>query len=173
MTSKELVYKTLEFNKPARVPRHMWTLPWTETTYPAGLDALNSQIFCMGVEEVGRQFRGKIAFWGEIDRQHILPEGTKEDVQNAVRLVHESLYADGGMIAQCEFGPGAKPENVYAGFGIDFILFYKHMDKTRVRGDEFWWESPDGSRAMATHLGREARWNFFLFRICLDSFLSM
>ncbi|MEN8255150.1 MAG: glycoside hydrolase family 38 C-terminal domain-containing protein [Verrucomicrobiota bacterium] len=59
------------------------------------------------------------------------------------------------------FGQIGQLPQVYSGFGIDFILFYKHMDKTRVRGDEFWWESPDGSRAMATHLGREARWNFF------------
>jgi hypothetical protein len=39
-----------------------------------GLDALNSQIFCMGVEGL-RPFRGKLTFWGEIDRQHLLPEG--------------------------------------------------------------------------------------------------
>lgn len=59
------------------------------------------------------------------------------------------------------FGQIGQLPQVYAGFGIDFILFYKHMDKTRVRGDEFWWESPDGTRAMATHLGKHARWNFF------------
>ncbi|RKY04196.1 MAG: methyltransferase [Planctomycetota bacterium] len=81
-----------------------------------GLDALNSQIFCMGVEEVGKQFRGKITFWGEIDRQHILPDGSKEDVAAAVKQVKEALYADGGVIAQCEFGPGGKPENVYTVF---------------------------------------------------------
>ena len=81
-----------------------------------GLDALNSQIFCMGVEEVGKQFKGRITFWGEIDRQHILPDGSKEDVVKAVNQVKEALYADGGVIAQCEFGPGAKPENVYTVF---------------------------------------------------------
>ena len=30
----------------------------------------------------------------------------------AVRRAFENLYADGGCIAQCEFGPGGKPENV-------------------------------------------------------------
>ena len=77
-----------------------------------GLDALNSQIFCMDVEELGKQFKGKVTFWGEIDRQHILPEGSKEDVIEAVKQVKDALYADGGVIAQCEFGPGTKPENV-------------------------------------------------------------
>ena len=81
-----------------------------------GLDAVNCQLFCMGVEELGQRFKGKITFWGEIDRQHILPHGSTEEVENAVRLVQNKLYANGGVIAQCEFGPGAKPENVYAVF---------------------------------------------------------
>ena len=76
-----------------------------------GLDAVNSQIFCMGVEDL-KQFRGKITFWGEIDRQHLLVHGTKQQVQDAVRLVYDTLWQDGGCIAQCEFGAGAKPENV-------------------------------------------------------------
>jgi uroporphyrinogen decarboxylase len=77
-----------------------------------GLDALNSQIFCMDVKELGRRFKGKLTFWGEIDRQHILAYGLPDDVVNAVRLVKDSLYHNGGVIAQCEFGPGAKPENI-------------------------------------------------------------
>lgn len=76
-----------------------------------GVDALNSQIFCMGVEKL-RQFRGKITFWGEIDRQNILARQTQKDVREAVKLVYDNLYLNGGCIAQCEFGSGAKPENV-------------------------------------------------------------
>jgi len=80
-----------------------------------GLDALNSQIFCMGVENL-RQFRGKITFWGEIDRQYLLPRGTAQEIQDAVRRVHENLWQHGGCIAQCEFGAGANPDNVYRVF---------------------------------------------------------
>jgi len=40
-----------------------------------GLDAINAQLFCMGVEKL-RPYRGKITFWGEIDRQHLLPHGS-------------------------------------------------------------------------------------------------
>ncbi len=76
-----------------------------------GLDAFNSQIFCIGLEDL-KQFRGKITFWGEIDRQHLLPYGSTEDITAAVQAVYESLWDQGGCIAQCEFGPGAKPENV-------------------------------------------------------------
>jgi hypothetical protein len=76
-----------------------------------GVDALNSQIFCMGLDNL-HKFRGKITFWGEIDRQHILADDPPEKVRDAVVQVKENIYYNGGVIAQCEFGPGAKPDNV-------------------------------------------------------------
>ena len=78
-----------------------------------GLDALNCQLFTMDIEALGRQFAGKITFWGEIDRQYLLPSGTPADIDRAVRRVKDALWRDGGCIAQCEFGPGGRPENVY------------------------------------------------------------
>jgi len=78
-----------------------------------GLDALNCQLFTMDIEALGRQFAGKITFWGEIDRQYLLPSGTPADIDKAVRRVKDALWRDGGCIAQCEFGPGGRPENVY------------------------------------------------------------
>jgi len=80
-----------------------------------GLDAINSQIFCMGLEQL-KQFKGKITFWGEMDRQHLLPDGTAEDIHDAVKKVKDALYDQGGCIAQCEFGPGGNPDNVRAVF---------------------------------------------------------
>lgn len=80
-----------------------------------GLDAMNMQVFCMGVEKL-EQFAGKITFWGEIDRQWILPGDNRQDAVDAVEKVYHGLWKDGGCIAQCEFGPGARPENVYAVF---------------------------------------------------------
>ena len=76
-----------------------------------GVDAVNLQIFCIGLEEL-RKYKGKITFWGEIDRQWILPNHTVGQVEEAVKQVYDTLWADGGCIGQCEFGPGAKPENV-------------------------------------------------------------
>jgi len=77
-----------------------------------GVEALNSQVFCMGVKELGERFKGKITFWGEIDRQQLLPHGSRQDIEQAVHEMWNYLYADGGVIAQCEFGLEAKPENV-------------------------------------------------------------
>ncbi len=82
-----------------------------------GVDAVNSQLFCMDIEEIGRRFKGRITFWGEVDRQHLLARGSVDDVRRAVRRAASTLYdGHGGVIAQCEFGVGAKPENVRAVF---------------------------------------------------------
>ncbi len=77
-----------------------------------GLDALNTQIFCIGVEKL-RPFKGKITFWGEIDRQNLIPHASLEEIDRAVQKVYDTLWQDGGCIAQCEFGPGGNPDNVY------------------------------------------------------------
>ena len=76
-----------------------------------GVDAVNLQIFCIGIEKIA-QFRGKITFWGEIDRQHLLPHGKIEEIYAAVHSVHSAIWENGGAIAQCEFGAAANPENV-------------------------------------------------------------
>ena len=82
-----------------------------------GLDAINSQLFCMDIAEIGRRFAGRITFWGEIDRQHILPYGTAEQVRHAVKRVIKALHRpQGGVIAQFELGAGAKIENAQAVF---------------------------------------------------------
>lgn len=78
-----------------------------------GIDALNSQLFCMNIEDLGRKYKGKITFWGEIDRQFVLSSGDRSDVEKAVKVVFDNLYSRGGVIAQCEFGPAARPENIF------------------------------------------------------------
>ena len=77
-----------------------------------GLDAVNSQLFCMDIEALGRQYAGKITFWGEIDRQKLLPAGTRQEIRQAVTRVKNALYREGGVIAQCDFGLSANPANV-------------------------------------------------------------
>ncbi len=82
-----------------------------------GVDALNSQLFCMDMEGIGRTFKGKIAFWGEIDRQKILPFGTPADVRAAVMRVRAALDdGAGGVIAQCEWGNRDPFDNIAAVF---------------------------------------------------------
>lgn len=82
-----------------------------------GVDAVNSQLFCMDIEVLGRRFKGQITFWGELDRQHILPFGTPEEIRAAVRRVRAALdNGRGGVFAQCEWGNDVSAENVAAVF---------------------------------------------------------
>ena len=92
-----------------------------ESIYPdlieIGITAVNSQLFCMDIEKLGRLYKGKITFNGEIDRQRVLPFGTVEDVRAAVRRVRNALWDPrGGVIAECEWGIRDPKENIEAVF---------------------------------------------------------
>jgi len=82
-----------------------------------GIDAINSQLFAMDIEELATMYRGEVSFWGEIDRQHVLPLGAREEVVDAVRRVRGALDdGSGGVIAQCEWGMDDPNDNIRAVF---------------------------------------------------------
>jgi uroporphyrinogen decarboxylase len=110
---KDYIALAKEYNKKTFMHTDGNTLAIIPKLIDAGLDALNSQLFCIGLDNL-KDFRGNITFWGEIDRQHLLPYGSVSDIKEAVRQIYGALWANGGCIAQCEFGPGARPENVRA-----------------------------------------------------------
>jgi len=93
-----------------------WITDIIDDLIELGLDALNAQVFCMDLEELGTRFRGKITFWGELDRQHLLPHGCHDEIVEAVERFNRCFYDRGGVIGKLEFGPGANPDNVYAAF---------------------------------------------------------
>ena len=83
-----------------------------------GVDAVNSQLFLMDFERLARRFRGRVTFWGEIDRQHVLPFGSLREVREAVRRVRRELdFGAGGVIAQCQWEPSVPIEKIIAVFG--------------------------------------------------------
>lgn len=59
------------------------------------------------------------------------------------------------------FGQMAQLPQIYGGFGIHDIVFYKGASSKALPHSEFVWEAPDGTAAFTTRLGREKRWNFF------------
>ena len=87
--------------------------PIIEDLIEIGVNAINSQIFCMDMKSLADKYAGRICFWGEIDRQNILPFGSPEDVHNAVLRIRKALRDDkGGVIAQCEWGKNNPVENI-------------------------------------------------------------
>jgi len=86
-----------------------------EDLIEVGVDALNSQLFVMDMADLEKRAKGKITFWGEIDRQHVLPAEDPQVGRDAVRKVVDHFYDPaGGVIAQFEFGPGANPATALA-----------------------------------------------------------
>ena len=83
-----------------------------------GVDALNTQLFCMNIEELGQKYAGKITFWGELDRQRILPFGSEEEVRASVRRVGNAFLSKqrSGLIAQMSWETKTPYENVAAAF---------------------------------------------------------
>ncbi len=86
-----------------------------------GIDALNPiQVRAknMEPERLKQEFGGRIAFWGGIDSQHILPHGTPEEVRAEVRRMFGLLGAGGGYVlaAVHNVQPDVPPENVVAMF---------------------------------------------------------
>ncbi len=69
----------------------------------------------MGVEKLSKRFRGRICFWGEVDRQSILPNGTPDEVRQAAKeVVDNFLTPNGGFIGQAEVNEDVPLENVEA-----------------------------------------------------------
>ena len=72
-------------------------------------------------------------------------------------------YGEPMMIGYTSFGWGqtAQFPQIYAGFGIDFIICAKRVSQERAPDSEFMWEAPDGTRVLTTRLGDHARANFY------------
>lgn len=72
----------------------------------------------LNIEDFAKKYTGKITFWGEIDRQHILPLGSVDDVRRAVDRVAKAMLKKKrtGVIAQREFSASDPYENIRAVF---------------------------------------------------------
>jgi len=82
-----------------------------------GADALNCQLSCMDIEELGRSFQDKVTFWGELDPQSLLPFGTAGQVREGADRVRRALASAGrNFIAQLSWGSEVPTENVLAAF---------------------------------------------------------
>jgi uroporphyrinogen decarboxylase len=84
-----------------------------------GVDALNPMQVAaadMAPADLKRRFAGRMAFWGGIDTQHLLPHGTPEEVRAGVRSMLDTMGRDGGYVlaAVHNVQDDVPPENVWA-----------------------------------------------------------
>lgn len=81
-----------------------------------GLDAINAQVTCMDMSELHRRYAGRITFWGQMDRQHMLCFGTTDNARQHARDFYRQLKSPegGNVVCQMHIEPTARPENVEA-----------------------------------------------------------
>jgi len=60
------------------------------------------------------------------------------------------------------FGQVSQLPQIYAGFGIDFIFFYRGITEYESPAAEFAWKGADGTRATCSRFGERSRYNFFM-----------
>jgi hypothetical protein len=86
-----------------------------EDLMECGVNQINVQMNCMGIEEIGRRFGGRLCFRSDVDRQYILPRGTPQQMRDHVRRIcHAVGSARGGLIASGEIGPDVPLANIEA-----------------------------------------------------------
>ncbi len=75
--------------------------PLVEDLIDCGIDILNPvQVSAVGMDpaRLKQEFGDRLVFWGGIDTQHVLPEGSEADVEAEVRLRIEQMGAGGGYV---------------------------------------------------------------------------
>jgi uroporphyrinogen decarboxylase len=81
----------------------------------AGVDVLNIQHTIMDLGAIARDFGGKAAFRSDLDRQHILPHGTRDQIRAHVKEVFDALGSyNGGLIGHGEMAVDVPLENIRA-----------------------------------------------------------
>jgi len=78
-----------------------------------GVDAIHTEWSTMSLDRLAKRFRGRVTFWGGIDRTQTLLGGTPQEIREAVQRVRRALdFGSGGVIAQCPWEAGAPIRNI-------------------------------------------------------------
>lgn len=96
-----------------------------------------------------------------VDCYSVIPESIIRNLLIGYRVCGEFSKPMKVGYSIFSFGQIAQLPQIYAGFGINDIMFYKSASREIIPQSEFIWTAPDGSEAFATRLGKEARWNFY------------
>ena len=82
-----------------------------EDLIEAGLDVFHPvQKGCMDMEETVRRFGGRISFLAGVDVQHLLPEGSPEEIRKEIRYMKEIFKVNGGGLLMA-MGNGIMPDS--------------------------------------------------------------
>ncbi len=81
----------------------------------AGVDIINPQDLCNGIGELKRVFKGRVAMELDIDRQSVIPFGTRRQVRELIEEeVRELGSPEGGLMMVAGIYPSTPPEQIDA-----------------------------------------------------------
>jgi len=80
-----------------------------------GVTIINPQDLCNGIDDLAREVKGRICIDLDIDRQRIVPFGTRSDIHDLIEEEVRTLgSARGGLMMKAGIYPPTPPENVDA-----------------------------------------------------------
>lgn len=95
----------------------------------AGVDIINPQDLCNGIDNVAKEIKGKACIRIDIDRQRIVPYGTRKEIEELIEEEVKKLGSpQGGLEFIAGVYPPTPPENVDA--------LCEALKKYR----RYWWE---------------------------------
>jgi uroporphyrinogen decarboxylase len=81
----------------------------------AGVDVINPQDLCNGIDALAREVKGRMCIRLDIDRQTIVPFGTRKEIRNLIEEEVRKLGSPrGGLELTCGIYPPTPAENVDA-----------------------------------------------------------
>jgi len=91
------------------------TLDILEDQIEAGVDVVNPQDLCNGIDELAGRIKGKACICLDIDRQYVVPYGTPKDIDDLIHEEVEKLGSPkGGLMFMCGMYPPTPVRNVEA-----------------------------------------------------------
>jgi hypothetical protein len=81
----------------------------------AGVTIINPQDLCNGIDNLAREVKGRVCISLDVDRQKIVPFGTRREIRELVREEVMKLGSPrGGLMLVAGIYPPTPPENVDA-----------------------------------------------------------
>lgn len=81
----------------------------------AGRDVINLQDLCNGIDNIAAVLKGRVCIDLDIDRQRIVPFGTRQEIRDLIEEEVRKLGSpQGGLMFTCGIYPPTPPENIDA-----------------------------------------------------------
>ena len=115
------------------------------------------------VEKFVKEGRLQIGPWYTLPAEFLV---SGESLVRNLTVGHKIAKALGGVMKAgyniFSWGQVSQLPQIYRGFGMDTVMFYRGIDKTKLDSLEFWWEAPNGERSLGVTFGAQHRLNFWV-----------